>query len=128
MTTWKSVARTANGSICVLIASLAGSTAQAVDFYVAPSGNDANPGSQKQPFASLEGARNAVRAWKESGAAAEPVRVGIPIDQVRPRLRLAPVVDPENAHRHDPRRLTQALMTLLDDRPVARPVAPVRSA
>ena len=41
---------------------------------------------------------------------------------------LAAVVDPENAHRHDPHRLTQALVQVLDERPVKRPVVPVRSA
>ena len=34
-------------------------------YYVAPGGNDANPGTMKAPFASLEAARNAIRALKE---------------------------------------------------------------
>ena len=41
--------------------------AAAADFYVAPDGNDANPGSPARPFASLERARDAVRALKQAG-------------------------------------------------------------
>jgi uncharacterized cofD-like protein len=62
------------------------------------------------------------------GYHAEPVRIDLPVDDARPRLELAAVVDPENAHRHDPARLTDALMALLAARPESRPVAPVRSA
>jgi hypothetical protein len=38
------------------------------------------------------------------------------------------VVDPSNAHRHDPHRLTEALTRLLDARAEGRPLATVRSA
>jgi uncharacterized cofD-like protein len=62
------------------------------------------------------------------GYPAEPVRIDMPQSEGRPRLALAGVVDPGNAHRHHPQRLTQALMQLLEERPQARPVAPVRSA
>jgi uncharacterized cofD-like protein len=62
------------------------------------------------------------------GYPAEPVRIDLPRDAVRPRLELASVVDPQNAHRHDPQRLTEALVHLLAEQPAARPVAPVRSA
>ena len=62
------------------------------------------------------------------GYPAAPVRIDLPTSDVRPRLELAGVVDPANAHRHDPQRLTEALMRLLDERPAARPVAPVRTA
>jgi len=62
------------------------------------------------------------------GYPAEPVRIDLPLDSSRPRLELAAVVDPDNAHRHDPQRLTQALLRLADERPSARPMAPVRSA
>jgi uncharacterized cofD-like protein len=62
------------------------------------------------------------------GYHAEPVRIDLPVDDARPRLELASVVDPDNAHRHDPARLTDALMVLLAARPAAHPVAPVRSA
>jgi hypothetical protein len=63
-----------------------------------------------------------------SGYPAEPVRIDLPQDDAWPRLELASVVDPDNAHRHDPQRLTQALMRLLEAQPATRPVAPVRSA
>jgi uncharacterized cofD-like protein len=59
---------------------------------------------------------------------AEPVRVDLPPGGSRPLLYLAGVVDPANAHRHDPQRLTAALLRLLEARPEARPLAPVRSA
>lgn len=43
--------------------------ARASDFFVAPNGDDANPGTQARPFATLERARDAVRAVRSSGAA-----------------------------------------------------------
>jgi uncharacterized cofD-like protein len=62
------------------------------------------------------------------GYPAEPVRIDLPREDARPRLELASVVDPEDAHRHEPRRLAQALVRLLHEHPATRPVAPVRSA
>jgi 2-phospho-L-lactate transferase/gluconeogenesis factor (CofD/UPF0052 family) len=62
------------------------------------------------------------------GYPAEPVRIDLPRDGSLPRLELAAVVDPANAHRHEPQRLTVALMRLLAERPSSRPVATVRSA
>jgi uncharacterized cofD-like protein len=62
------------------------------------------------------------------GYPAEPVRIDLAQHGARPRLELAAVVDKEDAHRHDPHRLARSLMQLLDERPAARPVAPVRSA
>lgn len=47
--------------VCALVA-MAASRLAAVDFFVAPSGNDANDGSRKKPFASFEKARDAARA------------------------------------------------------------------
>ena len=47
------------------------------DFYVAPTGSDANPGSKERPFATLLRARDAVRALKSKGPQAEPVRVNV---------------------------------------------------
>lgn len=41
--------------------------APAVEFHVAPTGNDASRGSRFTPFASLERARSAVRSLKETG-------------------------------------------------------------
>jgi uncharacterized cofD-like protein len=59
---------------------------------------------------------------------AEPVRVDLPSGGSGPRIVLASVVDPANAHRHDARRLTEALIRLLEARTESRPVATVRSA
>jgi len=61
----------------VLLMLLAASTASAVDFYVAPTGDDGNPGSKEMPFATLERARDAVRALKSKGPLAEPVQVNV---------------------------------------------------
>jgi hypothetical protein len=47
----------------------------AVERFVAPQGNDANPGTREEPFATLEKARNAIRALKARGALPGPVCV-----------------------------------------------------
>ncbi len=49
--------------------------ARAAEFYVAPSGNDAEPGTRAKPFATLERARDAVRAIKAKGMPAGGVTV-----------------------------------------------------
>lgn len=36
-------------------------------FYVAPNGSDSNDGSQNSPFATIEGAKNAIKSLKNSG-------------------------------------------------------------
>lgn len=41
------------------------SSLSAADFYVSPSGNDSNPGSKRQPFATVQRARDAVRESKQ---------------------------------------------------------------
>jgi len=46
---------------CVSFLSLAGSPAFSETFYVAPEGNDDNPGTLEAPLATLAGARNKVR-------------------------------------------------------------------
>ena len=46
---------------------LACHTALAANLYVAPSGSDDNPGTEAKPFATLERARDAVRALRQSG-------------------------------------------------------------
>jgi hypothetical protein len=51
--------------------------ASAVDFYVSPTGDDANPGTAAEPFASLARARDAVRALKSQGPLAEAARVNV---------------------------------------------------
>jgi hypothetical protein len=43
-------------------------TAFAVEYFVAPTGNDANPGTKEKPFASLEAARDAIRSLKAKGS------------------------------------------------------------
>jgi len=57
-------------TLCVIIASLvlclfATGTSFAADLYVAPGGDDANPGTKEKPLASLAGARDAVRSLKK---------------------------------------------------------------
>ncbi|MBM3854635.1 MAG: right-handed parallel beta-helix repeat-containing protein, partial [Verrucomicrobia bacterium] len=47
----------------------------AAEFFVAPSGHDANPGTRLKPLASLEKARDAIRALKANGSLAGPVAV-----------------------------------------------------
>jgi hypothetical protein len=50
--------------------------AQAAEFYVALGGDDANPGTAEQPFATFERARQAVRQVRaQGGALTEPVLV-----------------------------------------------------
>ena len=61
--------------LSLLLILLATPTALALDFHVAPTGDDANPGSIERPFATLQRARDAVRAAKARGPLAEPVRV-----------------------------------------------------
>ena len=54
------VAATVGATLLLLpLGSLHG--AVAADFYVAPDGDDANPGTAEKPFATLARARNAVR-------------------------------------------------------------------
>ena len=62
-------------SILGLVVLLVGSLALAVDLHVAPAGSDDNVGTASSPLASLEGARDAIRALKANGPLAEPVRV-----------------------------------------------------
>ena len=52
-------------------------TAMAADFFLAPSGDDANPGSRERPFATLTRARDAVRNLKSAGPLTEPVRINV---------------------------------------------------
>jgi hypothetical protein len=47
----------------------------AAEFFIAPGGNDANPGTRQMPFATLEKARDAVRALKANGVLPGPVGV-----------------------------------------------------
>ncbi|NOX52914.1 MAG: hypothetical protein GXP27_00435, partial [Planctomycetes bacterium] len=49
----------------------------AVDLYVAPAGNDAHPGTKEKPFATLERARDAIRALKAKKTLSQPIRVHV---------------------------------------------------
>lgn len=49
----------------------------AADFYVAPGGNDAHPGTAERPFATLHRARDAVRALKARQPLTTAVRVHV---------------------------------------------------
>ena len=59
---------------------------------------------------------------------AAPVRIDVEAGDGRPRLSFADVVDHDNAHRHDPEKLTAALMRLYDERTTARAAAIERTA
>ncbi|MBM3333250.1 right-handed parallel beta-helix repeat-containing protein [Candidatus Sumerlaeota bacterium] len=47
----------------------------AAEYFVSPAGNDANPGTKERPFASLEAARDAIRALKAQAGLLGPVCV-----------------------------------------------------
>jgi len=50
-----------------------GLSATGAEFYVAPDGSDANPGTKRKPFATLEAARDAVRQLKQKSEAPKGV-------------------------------------------------------
>ncbi|MDY0169870.1 MAG: right-handed parallel beta-helix repeat-containing protein [Thermoguttaceae bacterium] len=64
---------------CLLLCAVvcASSPLSAADYYVSPNGNDAHPGTAEQPFATLAGARDAIRRQKEQGPSAAPVQVNV---------------------------------------------------
>ena len=64
MTHWRCL------SLGAWISLLMAAWSASADFYVAPAGADANPGSAAKPFATLERAREAVRDRKRDGAPA----------------------------------------------------------
>lgn len=49
--------------------------AQALDYYIAVNGNDANPGTSASPFATLEKARDRIRQLKQNGQFNAPVNI-----------------------------------------------------
>ena len=53
----------------IIMLALVSTAVIAADLYVAPNGNDTNPGTQAKPFATLERARDEVRSSKNSSAA-----------------------------------------------------------
>lgn len=50
---------------------------RAAEFYVAPAGNDANPGTEDKPFATLERARDAVRETTNHDSLVVVLRAGV---------------------------------------------------
>jgi hypothetical protein len=52
-------------------------TVFAAEYFVAPQGSDANPGTREEPFATLEKARDAIRALKAKGMLSGPVCVNL---------------------------------------------------
>jgi hypothetical protein len=64
-------------------------------------------------------ANNRFDARRPGGYAAEPVKLRWPptgprSGEVGPRLVLEDVVDPDNAHHHDPARLAAAIMRIFE--------------
>jgi hypothetical protein len=51
----------------VLLGWFVAASVHAADIYVAPNGNDSNPGTKDQPFGTLERARDEVRALIRHG-------------------------------------------------------------
>ncbi len=56
----------------MFVISMSGSALPGAEFFVAPHGNDANPGTKEQPLATLQRARDAIRELKKAG----PLPVG----------------------------------------------------
>lgn len=51
----------------VMLLPAVSSSAGGSEFYIAPDGNDRNPGTRSKPFATLEAARDAVRSLRKAG-------------------------------------------------------------
>jgi hypothetical protein len=68
-----------SGRVLAIVALLFGSAPLlAATFHVAPSGDDANPGTPEKPFATLTRARDAVRELRRArGGLQEPVTVHV---------------------------------------------------
>lgn len=74
-------------------------------------------------------ANNSFAARTPTGWSAEPVRLRWPPDvQPVPRLVLDDVVDPDNAHHHDPGRLATAVLRTFEREPRLRRRSAVRTA
>ncbi|MBE0537279.1 MAG: right-handed parallel beta-helix repeat-containing protein [Phycisphaerae bacterium] len=63
--------------LTVLALVAAANAAPAKRFYVSPAGNDADPGSRRQPFATFARAQEAVKQAKETSAADLPERIEV---------------------------------------------------
>ncbi|MHB8972148.1 MAG: right-handed parallel beta-helix repeat-containing protein [Pirellulaceae bacterium] len=62
-------------TLILITALLAGLNATAAELYVSTTGNDANSGTEAQPFATLERARDAMRQLKQARPLQEPLTV-----------------------------------------------------
>ena len=60
----------------MFVISISVSVLPGAEFFVAPHGNDANPGTKEQPLATLQRARDAIRELKKAGP--------LPVFGVRP--------------------------------------------
>ncbi|MDL2335913.1 MAG: hypothetical protein QFC55_07780, partial [Chloroflexota bacterium] len=61
------------------------------------------------------------RARQPQNYPAAPVRIDVPLSsKTGPQLIARDVVDDDNAHRHDPRKLANVLLTLYDERAITR--------
>ena len=64
--------------LAVLLAAICAAVGTGADeFYIATNGKDANSGAKEEPFRTLEGARDAVRALRKAGALKGPVTVWV---------------------------------------------------
>ena len=60
-----------------MVSALAPPAASAMEFHVAPTGADANPGTREKPWATLAAARDSIRKLKAAGPLKEPVTVHV---------------------------------------------------
>ncbi len=73
-------------------------------------------------------ANDNLEARRAADYPAAPVRIDLDPARSRPRLVRADVVDDANAHRHDPAKLTAALVALVEERHASRAPGAARSA
>jgi len=66
-----------NKILAATVLALASQAASAATFFVATDGNDANPGTEAKPFATLQHARDTVRRLKQTAPVSESVSVTI---------------------------------------------------
>ncbi len=75
MTYRSKVSHMPQGTLLLLLLASAACAGAPVTLHVAPVGNDANPGTAEKPFATMVGARDAIRAMKRSGPLPAAVEV-----------------------------------------------------
>lgn len=84
-----------NAILVTTAVTLLGQGLHGAEFYVAPNGDDANPGTKARPFASVERARDEVRALKKAGP--PPGAVTVQVRGGTYFLRDTLVFDPEDS-------------------------------